>query len=163
MKQVLQIKRDDAFVFAGFAPKKKGRRQTLLNQLATSPFTNIFYESPQRIISLLKDIRVAMGDRACVVAREMTKLHEEFLRGSISEILDVLAAREQIKGECTVLVAGNRGGIEVEWTDIQGEIKKGIGQGDQRPGELAKTIAEQYGVSRKKVYDEILRQKENSN
>lgn len=153
----------DAFVFGGFAPKKKGRRQTLLNQLADYPFTIIFYESPQRIVSLLKDIRDAMGDRACVVAREMTKLHEEFLRGPISEVIEILGARIKVKGECTILIAGNRGEAEVAWGEILKAITDGLARAGQRPGELAKTIAAQYGISRKEVYDEILRQKESSN
>jgi 16S rRNA (cytidine1402-2'-O)-methyltransferase len=149
----------DAFVFAGFAPKKKGRRLKLLNQLAASPFTNVFYESPQRIIGLLKDIRDTMGDRPCVVAREMTKLHEEFLRGRISQILEVLADRNQVKGECTVLIAGHRGENEIDWDEVLNAIAAGLEQADLRPTALARTISDQFGVPKNKIYDEILRQK----
>ena len=152
----------DAFVFAGFAPRKKGRRQDLLKQLAESRFTNIFYESPQRIVSLLNDIQEVMGNRDCVVAREMTKLHEEFLRGKISEVMEMLTARNKVKGECTVLIAGSGRGSDVPWEEVQAAVRKGLSSGEQRPADLAKSIAEQYGIPKKKAYDEILRQKASS-
>ena len=148
----------DAFVFAGFAPKKKGRRLALLEHLKASPYTIIFYESPRRILSLLNDIYDSMGDRNCVIAREMTKIHEEFLRGRVSDILESLAARNQIKGECTVLVGGAGREKSIDWEAIQDAIQKGLAGGEQRPADLAKAIADQFGISRKKAYDEILRQ-----
>lgn len=150
----------DAFVFAGFAPKKKGRRRELFQELATSPYTVILYESPQRVVGLLGDILDAMGDRSCVVAREMTKLHEEFLRGRLSEVREALADREKIKGECTVLISGRHGDIDVNWSDVQSDIQKGLGQGERKPGHLARAIGEKFGVPRKKIYNEILRQKQ---
>lgn len=149
----------DGFVFAGFAPKRQGRRRALLERLADSPFTNIFYESPLRIVSLLGEIREVMGDRECVVAREMTKFYEEFLRGPVSEVIETLSARQQVKGECTVLIAGYRDGVETSWEDIQNAVLEGISQREQKPADLAKTIAERFGIPKKKAYDEILRQK----
>lgn len=150
----------DGFVFAGFAPRRQGPRRALLERLAASPFTNIFYESPQRIVNLLSEIRDAMGDRDCVVAREMTKFYEEFLRGPVSDVIERLATRDKVKGECTVLIAGCRDGVEASWEDIQNAVRIGIARQEQKPAELAKTIAEQYNISRKQAYDEILRQKE---
>jgi len=148
----------DGFVFAGFAPKKRNRRRALLEELAVSPFTVVFYESPLRIVTLLGEIRDTMGNRDCVVAREMTKVHEEFLRGPISEVIETSAARSSIKGECTLLIAGNRGEKHAAWEDIQSEIGVCLAKGDQRPAELAKAIAGQYGITKRKAYDEILRQ-----
>ena len=150
----------DAFVFAGFAPKKKGRRKDLLERLAVSPFTTIFYESPHRLVGLLKDIGEVMGDRDCVVAREMTKVYEEFLRGRISEVIEMLSAREKVKGECTVLIARSEEETDASWEDVERAVRKGLAMSAQRPADLAKTIAEQFGIPKKKVYDEILRQKE---
>ena len=75
--------------------------------LATEDRTLIFYESPGRVLALLQDIIKIMGDRRGALAREMTKLHEEFLRGRLSEIVQNLQERTGIKGECTLLVAGN--------------------------------------------------------
>jgi 16S rRNA (cytidine1402-2'-O)-methyltransferase len=152
----------DTFVFSGFAPKKTARRRKLLETLAALPFTIILYESPLRMIRLLDDILDTMGDRYCVVAREMTKLHEEFLRGRISEVRETLSDRNKVKGECTVLISGRRGDIDADWSDIQNDIQKGLGQGDRRPAELAGTIAAKHGVSREKIYREILRQKKES-
>ncbi|MCK5418905.1 MAG: 16S rRNA (cytidine(1402)-2'-O)-methyltransferase, partial [Desulfobacterales bacterium] len=74
----------DSFVFIGFLPRKKAKRQQFLNELAVEPRPVIFYESPKRILTLLEEIISCMGDRPAVLAREMTKLHEEFIRGSVS-------------------------------------------------------------------------------
>ncbi|MCK4988264.1 MAG: 16S rRNA (cytidine(1402)-2'-O)-methyltransferase, partial [Desulfobacterales bacterium] len=83
----------DSFVFIGFLPRKKAKRQQFLNELAVEPRPVIFYESPKRILTLLEEIISCMGDRPAVLAREMTKLHEEFIRGSVSEILKTLKSR----------------------------------------------------------------------
>ena len=78
----------DSFVFIGFAPKKKGKRLKFLTELSAEPRPLIFYESPKRILSLMEEIISCMGDRNAMLAREMTKLHEEFVRGTVSQILD---------------------------------------------------------------------------
>ena len=96
----------DSFVFVGFPAKKKARRLNQLNDLAGVHRTIVFYESPRRISTFLEEIIDIMGDRYGVLAREMTKLHEEFIRGLLSEILSSLNARPAIKGECTLLVTG---------------------------------------------------------
>lgn len=146
----------DAFVFAGFAPKKKGKRRALLERMAACPFTVIFYESPRRLPALLADVLETMGDRDCVVAREMTKLHEEFLRGLISEVLSELARRREIKGECTLLVAGRTGPAEVAWEEVENRIKSGLEAGNKPPRALAKEISDRCGVSSNRVYKEII-------
>ena len=97
----------DSFVFLGFPAKQKTKRRQQLNDLAREPRTLIFYESPRRILALLGEIKDAMGDRYVVFAREMTKPHEEFLRGRLSEIALQLNRRANVKGECTLLVAGS--------------------------------------------------------
>ncbi|MBI3802381.1 MAG: 16S rRNA (cytidine(1402)-2'-O)-methyltransferase [Nitrospirae bacterium] len=97
----------DRFVFEGFLPKKKGARARRLEQLRTDPRTLIFYESPYRIIGLLEEIRAALGDRPVVVAREMTKLFEEFIRGNVTEVLEKIG-KKTVKGEITLIVGGNR-------------------------------------------------------
>ena len=89
----------DSFVFIGFAPKKKGKRLKFLTGLSAEPRPLIFYESPKRILSLIEEIFSCMGDRNAVLAREMTKLHEEFVRGSVSQILTTIRARPVFKGE----------------------------------------------------------------
>ncbi|MBU3741239.1 MAG: 16S rRNA (cytidine(1402)-2'-O)-methyltransferase [Candidatus Kapabacteria bacterium] len=96
----------DAFAFAGFPPQKKGRRAWLEAALMR-PETTVIYESPHRLASLLEEIRAVAGaDRQVVVARELSKLHEEYIRGTAGEVHEQLANRPSIKGECVVLVGG---------------------------------------------------------
>ncbi len=142
----------DAFVFLGFAPKKKGKRMALLVSLAADPRTLVFYESPQRVLVLLDEIRAAMGDRPAVLAREMTKLHEEFVRGSLSEIRLALALRPGIKGECTLLVAGAAAAPSVSEADLADALRDALARPGVHLSGLAKTFARQYNLPRKKVY-----------
>ncbi len=93
------------FVFEGFLPVKKGR-QTHLRSLVAEPRTLVFYESPHRLVATLEDLQEHLGDRRAAVARELTKIHEEFVRGRLSEVLAVFRARPSIKGECVIVVAG---------------------------------------------------------
>ena len=94
-----------SFTFKGFAPRKSGPRRRALEMEAASPHTLIFYESPYRVARLLTDTLDVLGDRPAALVREVTKLHEETLRGTVSELLSNLADRT-LKGECVVLVAG---------------------------------------------------------
>ncbi|WDT74311.1 MAG: 16S rRNA (cytidine(1402)-2'-O)-methyltransferase [Candidatus Manganitrophus sp.] len=97
----------DRFVFEGFLPKKKGARTKRLEQLKPDPRTLIFYESPFRIVGLLEEIKTILGDRPVVVAREITKMFEEFIRGSVTEVLERIG-KKTMKGEITLVVGGNR-------------------------------------------------------
>lgn len=96
----------DALYFAGFPPHKKGRSTWLQGAMAR-PETIVLYESPHRVVALLADV-IAQGgaDRPVVVARELSKLHEEYVRGTATAVHDVLASRSSIKGECVVLIGG---------------------------------------------------------
>lgn len=94
------------FTFAGFPPPKSGKRRTFYTSLATLPHTLIVYESPHRILASLADAVEVLGNRPAALARELTKLHEEVLRGHLSEIAASLAARPAIKGEMVLVVAG---------------------------------------------------------
>ena len=147
----------DAFTFAGFLPKKKGKRLRLLEQLAQEPRTLIFYESPKRILMLLKDITGTMGDRYGVLAREMTKRHEEFMRGPLSEIRISLEARSEIRGEITLLVAGSEGDSTAEWDAVVAAIRRDLEKSQSSVSTAAKRISQQYGVSKNMVYQEALK------
>ena len=94
-----------AFLFQAFLPAKGARRRALLASLAAETRTLVFYESPHRLRDTLADLLAVLGDRPVVVAREVTKLHEEFLRGSVQEVLARLEDRV-VKGEVTLLVGG---------------------------------------------------------
>jgi len=146
----------DAFTFAGFLPKKKGKRLKLLDQLAQEPRTLIFYESPKRILTLINEIIDIMGDRFGVLAREMTKLHEEFIRDQLSEILAILKRRSAIKGECTLLVSGWDENRAVEWESVENEIKEEMQSSTEPVSKLVKRISQKYNLPKNKVYQEAL-------
>lgn len=97
----------DAFVFEGFLPRKSGPRRRLLESLRDERRTVIVFESPHRLRSSLELIREILGDRRIVLARELTKIHEEFLRGTAEELLKTLGART-IRGELTLVLEGKR-------------------------------------------------------
>jgi len=149
----------DSFVFVGFPAKKKARRLNQLNDLAGEHRTIVFYESPRRISTFLEEIIDIMGDRHGVLAREMTKLHEEFIRGLLSKILSSLNARPAIKGECTLLVTGCEENKEVSLKTVRTEIIKALEKKENRLSEIAKAVAEKHGLSKNKVYDEALKLK----
>ena len=96
----------DSFGFRGFLPSKTGQRRKLLETIRDSPKTQVFYEAPHRLLETLAEVVELMGaDRHVVVAREVTKLHEEFLRGRVADVLDQLKSRGEVKGEITLLIA----------------------------------------------------------
>ena len=147
----------DSFVFLGFPARKKTKRLQQLNDLASEPRTLIFYESPRRILTLLGEIKDAMGDRYLVFAREMTKLHEEFLRGRLSEIAIQLKRRTNVKGECTLLVAGCDSGSSINWDTIRAEIQNSLAAEDKHVSEVVRDIAQKYNLPKNKVYEETLK------
>jgi 16S rRNA (cytidine1402-2'-O)-methyltransferase len=147
----------DSFVFMGFLPKKKTRRLLLLGETAAEPRTLIFYESPKRILTLLDEIKDKMGDRKSVLAREMTKIHEEFIRGRLSELRAVLSERPDVKGECTLLVAGCEGGNAIGWDTIRTEIRNTLVSNDVRVSEVARNISKKFNIPKNKAYEEALK------
>lgn len=94
------------FTFAGFPPPKTGKRRTFYRRWAALDHTLVFFESPHRILASLADAREELGDRPAAVARELTKMHEEVLRGTLSEVLAELEKRPALKGEFVVVVSG---------------------------------------------------------
>ena len=92
------------FTFAGFPPPKPGKRRTFYRALAALPHTLVIFESPHRLLASLRDALAELGDRPAAVARELTKLHEEVLRGRLSECLAKLEARPALKGEFVLVV-----------------------------------------------------------
>ena len=118
----------DSFLFAGFLPKTTSKRLDKLSELSFLPYTLIFYESPRRIKGLLDDILAKMGDRQACIAREITKLFEEAIRGSISEIISKIEGRE-LKGEVVLVVEGHQKELISDFTekDIEKELLKLLG------------------------------------
>lgn len=146
----------DTFMFVGFAPKKKGKRIALLKTLGDQPGTLIFYESPKRIASLMEDIISCLGDRNAMLAREMTKLHEEFLRGRLTHILKTVEARPMVRGECTLLLAGCDSIKEVDMQKLRNILKAALENQTGSLSEIARTVARKYDLPKKTVYDMAL-------
>ncbi|MDL2269389.1 16S rRNA (cytidine(1402)-2'-O)-methyltransferase [Desulfosarcina sp. OttesenSCG-928-A07] len=148
----------DAFVFIGFPPRKSGARQDLLDELAAESRTLIFYESPRRITDLLEAVKSRLGERPAVLAREMTKIHEEFLRGTLSDIAATLSERPEIRGECTLLVAGASSAASPEEVeeDLDAAIEEALNRSDTRIADLSRTLSRQFGRPRKVVYQRAL-------
>jgi 16S rRNA (cytidine1402-2'-O)-methyltransferase len=97
------------FTFAGFAPQKSGKRRAFYRRLSTLGHTAVVFESPHRLLRSLGDALAELGDRPAAIARELTKLHEEILRGRLSEILARLRERPSLKGECVLVLGGSDG------------------------------------------------------
>jgi 16S rRNA (cytidine1402-2'-O)-methyltransferase len=147
----------DTFVFAGFLSRKKGKRSIQLDKLAAEQRTIILYESPKRIPALLQEIIDRMGDRYAVLAREITKLHEEFLRGQLSQLIDTLKNRPEMKGECTLLVAGKKEEERISRDQLQAKIRKALEAETGKASEIARQLAQTYQLPRKEVYKEVLK------
>ena len=97
----------DRIVFEGYLSRKRGKKEKKLNELKSEKRTMIFFESPHRILFTLEDILNSMGNRRIVIGRELTKLHEEILRGSVEEVLHTLKLRTAIKGEFVLVLQGS--------------------------------------------------------
>ncbi|HUV50946.1 MAG TPA: 16S rRNA (cytidine(1402)-2'-O)-methyltransferase [Anaerolineae bacterium] len=147
----------DSFVFIGFPAKKKGKRLEQLRKLVFEQKTIIFYESPRRMQALLEEIILNIGDRKGVLCREMTKLYEEFVRGNLSDILRSLKSRPSIKGECTLLVAGEEENKDISVEKVGEEIKKRLASAKGGLSDIAKEIAKKYNLPKNMVYDEALK------
>jgi 16S rRNA (cytidine1402-2'-O)-methyltransferase len=146
----------DSFTFIGFLPRKKGKRHALLAKLSEEPRTIIFYESPKRILTLIKELIMILGDRYAVLSREMTKLHEEFIRGFLSKMPERLGKRNSVKGECTLLVEGRKEEKGNIGTTLRKELEKGLREPALKLSELVKEMAIKYRLPRNVVYAEAL-------
>jgi 16S rRNA (cytidine1402-2'-O)-methyltransferase len=161
----------DRFFFAGFLPRKGGTRTAALRALAALPATLVLYEAGNRTRATLDDLRVALGDREALVARELTKLHEELARG----LLSALAARfaGEVRGEVTIVVSGvasgggsrgaaageeGWGAAEAPAEPLEAELARRLAAGEP-PSGLAREVARARGLKRADVYAAIERLK----
>ncbi|MGA2181601.1 MAG: 16S rRNA (cytidine(1402)-2'-O)-methyltransferase [Bryobacteraceae bacterium] len=144
----------DAFLFAGFLPAKAGARQRALEVWQSLEATLVFYEAPHRVVESLRAIAEVAGARRVVVARELTKIHEEFLEGTAASIADTLEARPAIKGEFTILVARAEAAPPSDPADIAAEVAALMASGTPRMDAL-KAVARRYGLSKREVYRRV--------
>jgi 16S rRNA (cytidine1402-2'-O)-methyltransferase len=143
----------DSFTFAGFLPSKKSQRRKLLEDRKGAAETLVFYEAPHRILEALDDIAEILGPRPMVLARELTKIHEEFLTGTPAEIREQLATRPAIKGEFTILIARNEA-PQIDETPLEAAMEALTSAGVPRM-EAMKTLARQRGMSKHEVYKRL--------
>jgi 16S rRNA (cytidine1402-2'-O)-methyltransferase len=145
----------DAFHFAGFLPHKPGQRLKALEAIADEQATVIFYEAPHRIVEALEAVDEVLGSRPVVVARELTKLHEEFLRGTAAEIRAILAVRDSVKGEITLLI-GKAVEPEPDDTPVPDAVEALVRDGTPRMDAI-KQVARRRGLSKREVYAQLVR------
>lgn len=153
----------ESFTFHGFLPSKSGPRRTTLEALPPSiegrPHTHIFYETPHRILEALADLAATFGPtQPVVVARELTKLHEEFLRGPAAEVQATLAARPQVRGEMVLLFALSDQPAETQTTTILQAVQA-LMQAENLPEKDAlKRVARDRGIGKSEAYRELQRE-----
>jgi 16S rRNA (cytidine1402-2'-O)-methyltransferase len=152
----------DSFRFSGFLPPKSGQRRKLLESVKDSPRTQIFYEAPHRLIESLEDIIATLGPhRHVVIAREVTKLHEEFIRGQVGEVLDMMKARDEVRGEITLLIgkADEHGAPAVEQKNVRQRMREMMKAENIDEKDAMKRVAKEMGVSKSEVYRELQKSK----
>ncbi|HFU4222746.1 TPA: 16S rRNA (cytidine(1402)-2'-O)-methyltransferase [Streptococcus suis] len=140
-------------IFYGFLPRKAGQQKDFFQEKRAYPETQIFYESPYRVADTLENMLSVYGDRQVTVVRELTKLYEEYQRGTISEVLDYLKDTS-LKGECLIIVAG-AGEEELpsaDDVDLKSEVEKEIAAG-RKPNQAIKEVAKRYQLKKQEVYD----------
>jgi len=152
----------DSFRFSGFLPAKRGERRAALEMVNSSPRTQVFYEAPHRIVETMRDIVEVLGEaRAVVIAREVTKLHEEFIRGRATDVLKTLREREAVKGEITLLIG--KAEPQSQAAAVHVGVRERLGQimAEEKVDEKAalKRLAKERGISKSEAYRELQRQK----
>ena len=141
----------DRFVFEGFLPEKKKERRERLLALRDERRTLVLYEAPHRLKDTLDDIHHTLGDRELVIAREVTKLHEEFLRGPVSDLIRQVSERD-IKGEATIIVRGSaaaesRVSPELLLAEIKRLQREGMGV-----KQISELLGERHSLPKREVY-----------
>ena len=146
----------DSFLYLGYLPHKATERRKFVKQIANLPYTLIFLESPYRILESLADLLAILGDRRVCVAREMTKMFEEYWRGVLSGALDYFG-QQPARGEFTLVVAGQQPGSG-RWaeSELEAAILSATEAG-QKSREIAADLAEKSGWSKKEIYQKIVK------
>jgi 16S rRNA (cytidine1402-2'-O)-methyltransferase len=153
----------DSFRFSGFLPAKAGQRRQILESIRESPRTQVFYEAPHRVKEALEDIVEILGrQRHVVIAREVSKIHEEFLRGHAGDVLETLKARGDVKGEITLLI-GKMEAAEQKALSSRVSVRQRVEQiiAEEKLDEKSalKKVAKEMGMSKSEAYRELQRSK----
>ena len=149
-----------AYFFGGFLPGRAGERRTTLESHRSRTETLMFYEAPHRLLDSLTDVAEILGERRVCVARELTKLHEEFLRGTAGEVLAQLRERGEVRGEITLVVAGasESAAQQISKKTLAGRIRELIASGEEEKSAL-KIAAKEFSLGKSEAYREWQRHK----
>ena len=139
------------YLFVGFLPPSHNDAVKKLNEYKNYPMTMIFYEAPHRIEKMLESVLEVLGDRRMCLARELTKIHEEILRGKVSEIMEVV---NELKGEMVVVIEGNRDDYEkdIDYSQLLKMVNESVERG-MTTSDAIKETAKKTGVSKNTIYD----------
>jgi len=152
------------FYFAGFLPKTKKNRREEIEKLASIPATLIFYEAPHRVKEVVEELAKTFAERRCCLARELTKLHEEFWRGTVAGALQHLQSQEQIRGEFVLLIEPPKSvDYEVKNMDNLVDFANNLLDSGYSVKDAAAEIAAKYKVSKRDIYNELIKNKEREN
>ena len=151
------------FFFEGFLPRRGGAQCARLEELAAVPGTLVVYESPRRVAETLANVAAVMPGRRVALVRELTKLHEEVVRGEAAELATEVAARGEVRGECVIVIAApGAGELEARRAAAAGpgrtleeEVAAGLSAGEPKSA-LAKRLARAFGMPRAEVYDKVV-------
>lgn len=146
----------ESFAFRGFLPPKSGARRRVLERVKASLQTQVFYETPHRIVAALEDIAVVLGPaRRVVIARELTKIHEEFLRGTAAEVLAAVKSRGELKGEIVLLIGpATEGEVPAISTSIHDRVRQLMREEKLDEKSALKRVAKERGISKSEAYRE---------
>ncbi|HYK90683.1 MAG TPA: 16S rRNA (cytidine(1402)-2'-O)-methyltransferase [Acidobacteriota bacterium] len=152
----------DSFHFAGFLPSRPEARRRKVRELSTIPSTLILFEAPHRILASLEDIAEILGPRQACLARELTKIHEEWICGTLQEILVTVQNRSGLRGEITLVI--DRGTPPMQeiacWSESIGkQLEEEVGRTGSTRNEALKSVARQRGISRREAYRMLLKEK----
>ena len=145
----------DTFTFAGFPPARQGKRRTFLSGMNDLPGTLVLYEAPHRLLDTLADIREVLGERQVIVARELTKIYEEFIHGTASEVIAAVS-RDIVRGEVVILIAAGES-TPPEAEPLEEVLQRLMADGTLSVKDIAKQAAIISGVSRSEAYSEALK------
>jgi 16S rRNA (cytidine1402-2'-O)-methyltransferase len=149
----------ESFTFHGFLPAKEGQRRTALEQIPRNQGTHLFYEAPHRILDTLSDLEAVFGaTQPVVIARELTKLHEEFLRGPVSEMHRQLAERPSVRGEMVLLFSPSPQETAVPGRSIAAEVDALMQSESLSEKDALKRIARERGIGKSEAYRELQRE-----
>jgi 16S rRNA (cytidine1402-2'-O)-methyltransferase len=148
----------ESFFFGGFLPSRRPLRRRRLQELAHIPATLVLYEAPHRLIASLEDLSAAWGSRRACIARELTKIHEEFVHGTLAELHALFKEQKKILGEITIVI--EQGETVEETVSFPASLKQHLEEEIAKTGlprnEALKSVAKQRGITRKEAYNQLI-------